>query len=253
VFTTNKKPVEAKETAPMAQEEPHKEGELDIAGYVSETAATIENDTIREKVETLTKAKNYEELVNTFAKLDKPLAVTYYLRKKAETVNTIPDWVGLGDFTMMLMQTAPDDKARNYLSTTAIESYSNAVALDSTITDNRLRLASAYMENGTQPMQGVGILLDIVRKDSTNVDALLLLGRFGIVSGQYDKAIARLEKILYLQPQNSEALLMMAEAHNNLGNKEKALELLERCKKTVSDPELKREIDKYIQSIKKPS
>jgi tetratricopeptide (TPR) repeat protein len=165
----------------------------------------------------------------------------------------VNDWIGLGDFSMMLLQTAPDEKAKNYLSTTAVESYKAAVSIDSSVTDNRLRLASAYMEGGSQPMEGVGILLDVVKKDSNNVDALLMLGRFGIISGQYDKAIARLEKILYLQPQNSEALLMLAEAHNNLGNKEKALELLEKCKKTVNSPELKSEIDKYIQSIKKPS
>lgn len=252
VFTGTKKPAEDKpvETAAQTAVQP---GELDIAGYVAETAATIENDTLRETVEKQTAANDYDGLVTTFAKMDKPLAVTYYLRKKAEKVNTIPDWVGLGDFTMMLMQTAPDDKARKYLTTTAIESYNRALDLDSTLTENRLRLASAYMEDGTQPMQGVGILLDVVRKDSTNVDALLMLGRFGLVSGQYDKAIARLEKILYLQPQNSEALLMLAEAHNKLGNTEKALELLERCKKTVTSPELKSEIDKYIQSIKKPS
>ena len=102
-------------------------------------------------------------------------------------------------------------------------------------------------------MQGVSILLEIVRKDSANIDALLMLGRFGIISGQFDKAIARLEKILYLRPQNSEALLLLAEAYNGQGNKTKAIEMLERCKKTVNDPAAKKEIENYIQSIKKPN
>ena len=102
-------------------------------------------------------------------------------------------------------------------------------------------------------MQGVSILLDIVHKDSTNIDALLLLGRFGIISGQYDKALARLEKILHLRPQNSEAMLLMAEAYNAQGNKTKAVEMLERCKKTVTAPEAKKEIEHYIESIKKPN
>jgi cytochrome c-type biogenesis protein CcmH/NrfG len=109
------------------------------------------------------------------------------------------------------------------------------------------------MEGGSSPMQGVTILLDIVRKDSTNVDALLMLGRFGIVSGQYDKAISRLEKIIYLQPQNSEAWLLMAEAYNGKGDKSKAIEMLERCKRTVTNPDAKREIDKYIEGLKKPN
>jgi predicted Zn-dependent protease len=250
LFTSIKKP-KVTTTATPAQNE--QTTGLNIEEYVAETSAKIENDSLRAEVEELTKTNNYEGLAQTFAKIDKPLAVAYYLYKKASATNTITDWVRSGDYSMMLMQSAPDDKAKTYLSNNAIESYKSAVAIDSTQTENRLRLASAYMEGGTQPMQGVSILLDVVKKDSNNIDALLMLGRFGLISGQYDKAIARLEKILYLQPQNSEALLMLAEAHNNLGHKEKALELLEKCKKTVSSPELKSEIDKYIQSIKKPA
>lgn len=251
LFTSIRKPKEM--NAPTATAQVSDPTSLDMAEYVAETAAMIQDDTTRTKIEQLTEQKDYQGLVDAFAKMDKPLVVVYYLQKKAASTNSVTDWVGLGDFSMMLLQTAPDEKAKNYLNTTAIESYKAAVAIDSTVTDNRLRLASAYMEGGAQPMQGVSILLDIVRKDSTNVDALLMLGRFGIISGQYDKAIARLEKILYLQPQNSEALLMLAEAHNNLGHKEEALKLLQKCKKTVKSPELKSEIDKYIQSIKKPS
>ncbi len=102
-------------------------------------------------------------------------------------------------------------------------------------------------------MQGVGILRNIVAKDSNNVDAQLMLARFGIVSGQYDKAIARLEKVLYLQPQNTEALLLMAQAYEDTGLKPKAIEMLERCKKTIKDAEVLREIDNKIQDLKKQS
>ena len=124
--------------------------------------------------------------------------------------------------------------------------------MDSTKTENRIRLAGAYMEDGGQPMTGVLMLLDIVKKDSSNVDAQLMLGRFGLISGQIDKAIARFEKVLYLQPQNSEALFLLAEAYNDQGNKQKAIDLLERCKKTVKDPATKKDIEKAIETINKP-
>ncbi|MCW5908166.1 MAG: tetratricopeptide repeat protein [Chitinophagales bacterium] len=250
LFTSIKKPKETDAAAATAKKQGGNPNELDIEEYVAETAAIIQNDTIRKKVEKLISANDYENLVQEFAQQDKPLAVVYYLTKNAEAKNDVTYWVQTGDYCMLLLPTAPDDKARQYLNNTAIKAYKEALALDSTQTENQLRLASAYMEGGQQPMEGVSILLDMVKKDSTNVDALLMLGRFGIVSGQYDKAIARLEKILYLQPQNSEALLLLAEAHNKLGNKEKAVELLERCKKTVTSPELKSEIDKFIQNIK---
>jgi len=47
--------------------------------------------------------------------------------------------------------------------------------------------------------------------------------------------------------------LLLAEAYNGQGNKTKAIEMLERCKKTVNDPAAKKEIENYIQSIKKPN
>jgi cytochrome c-type biogenesis protein CcmH/NrfG len=152
----------------------------------------------------------------------------------------------------MLMQTAPDDKSRRYLVTNAIECYKKAAELDTANTEYKIRLAGAIMEEGSQPMQGVMLLLGIVQKDSNNVDAQLMLGRFGLISGQIDKAIARFQKILYLQPQNTEALFMLAQAYDTQGNKEKALELLEKCKKSTTDPKVRKEIDNVIENLKKP-
>lgn len=252
LFASTKKAKDAS-TAPDSAHVDHPAESLDIEAYLTDITGKIQNDSVRKKVEGFQNAHNYDALLQTFSRLDKPLAVAYYMVLKAESLNTDTDWILAGDYNSMLMQSAPDDKAHTYLSENALKSYQKAVALDSTNTNYRIRLASAYIENGSQPMQGVSMLLDIVQKDSNNVAAQLMLSRFGLISGQNEKAIARLEKILYLQPQNSEALLMLAEANNNLGNKEKALELLEKCKKTVKSPELKSEIDKYIQSIKKPS
>ena len=42
----------------------------------------------------------------------------------------------------------------------------------------------------------------------------------------------------------------MAEAYNSQGNKKKALELLERCKKSIQDPKARKEVENYIDTIK---
>lgn len=255
LFADTKKPAKDK-PAPTAAEDGHQHEAqaevLDIEAYINEVNAAIADKAVADKVKSLTAAGSYKELLQEYQKLDKPLAVAHFSVKLAEKENKPEAYVSAGDYNTMLIQTAPDQKARNFLSENAIKAYEKAVELDS-IVDNRLRLAGAYMEGGSAPMQGVSILLDIVKQDSTNTDALLMLGRFGIISGQYDKAIARLEKILYLRPQNSEALLLMAEAYNGKGDTKKAIELLERCKKSVKDPAAKKEIEKYIESIRKPN
>ena len=226
---------------------------LNIEQYLADINGIITDKATKEKVAKLSESKSYKDLIVEYQKLDKPLAIAYYSVKMAEADYKLESFVGAGDYNTMLMQTAPDEKAKSFLSGNAVSCYKKAVEFDSSNTANQIRLAGAYMESGGAPMQGVSILLEIVRKDSTNVDALLMLGRFGIISGPFDKAIARLEKILYLRPQNSEALLLLAEAYNGQGNKAKAIEMLERCKKTVTDPKAKKEIESYIQSIKKPN
>jgi tetratricopeptide (TPR) repeat protein len=224
---------------------------LDIDAYILDVKSKADTP-VQQTIAEDEKAYAYDKLIETYKKIDKPLAVAFYAVRQAEKVNTAKQFVSAGDYNATLMQTAPDDKARRFLMENVLNCYKKAVDLDSASTDNRIRLAGAYMEEGTQPMSGVLMLLDIVKKDSNNVDAQLMLGRFGLISGQIDKAIARFEKVLYLQPQNSEALFSLAEAYNNKGEKQKAIELLERCKKTVKDPATKKDIEKAIESIKQP-
>jgi tetratricopeptide (TPR) repeat protein len=255
IFGNTKKPTDAN-AGPMGQghaqpAQPAVET-LDIAAYINDVKSKTDKPT-QQTIDAAEKAEAYETLVETYKKIDKPLAVAYYRVKAAQKANVVQQYVSAGDYNATLTQTAPDDKARRFLMENVITCYKSAVGLDSTNTENRIRLAGAYMEEGSQPMSGVLMLLDIVKKDSTNVDAQLMLGRFGLISGQIDKAIARFEKVLYLQPQNSEALYSLAEAYRNKGDKQKAIELFEKCEKTLTDPAAKKEIEKLIESIKKPT
>lgn len=250
VFAPMKKPgaatteqTTAGETAPPAQE-------LNIEEYIAEISAMVEDKPTRERIEQLTADKAYEQLVNEYIKLDKPLAVAHYAIKNAEAKSSEQEFVRAGNYCAQLMQTAPDEKARNFLSSRRVYCFEKAVALQPS-DDNRLSLAQAYVEGGSNPMQGVTILREMVAKDSANIPAQLLLARFGMVSGQYDKAIVRLEKILSLAPQNQDALLLLAQAYEDSGNVPKAIETLERFKKTVTDAETVKRVEDYIGTLKK--
>ncbi|HWB64701.1 MAG TPA: tetratricopeptide repeat protein [Chitinophagales bacterium] len=258
LFGNTKKPKPADDTATEQQQEGHAQpaagGEsLNIMEYINGVNAQITDKAIGQKINELTDQKDYKGLMAQYTKLDKPLAVAYYSVQEAKHQNRAPIYISAGDYNAMLMQSAPDDKARKFLGNNVLECYKSAVELDTGNTDYKIRLAGAYLEDGGQPMQGVMMLLDIVKKDSNNVDAQLMLGRFGLISGQFDKAIARFEKILYLQPQNSEAMFLLAQAYVSKGEKQKAIELLEKCSKLVKEADAKKEIEKEIESLKKPN
>ena len=100
------------------------------------------------------------------------------------------------------------------------------------------------------PVRGVQILLAITREKPDDIPANMLLGRMAIQSGQFDKAITRFEVVLKLEPQNKEALFFLAQAWEGKGDKNKAIELLEKCKKIVNDPAFSGEIDQKINSLR---
>ncbi len=240
--------------APMAgghQQPAEAVEKLDIEGYITSVDEQLTDASAKDKIKKLKEINSFNELAEEYKKLDKPIAAAHYLVKAAEQSNTAKSWIAAGDYNGLLLQTAPDEKAIHFLGDNAIHCYEQAANLDPENNEYKLRLASAYIEAGSNPMQGVGILREMVAKDSTNVDAQLMLARFGLVSGQFDKAIARLEKVLYLSPQNQDALLMLGQAYESMGNTEKAIDALTRCAAAVKEPEAKKAIQAHIEELRK--
>jgi tetratricopeptide (TPR) repeat protein len=132
----------------------------------------------------------------------------------------------------------------------AISCLELSLKLDSTNEEAKLAMASAYIQGTEQPMVGVQMLLAITREKPDDVPANMLLGRMSIQSGQYEKAIKRFETVLKTEPNNKEALYFLAQAYEETGNKQKAIELLEKCKMVVNNPEFSRDIDQHINSLK---
>ncbi len=132
----------------------------------------------------------------------------------------------------------------------AISCLELSLKLDSTSEEAKLAMASAYIQGTEQPMIGVQMLLAITREKPDDVPANMLLGRMSIQSAQYEKAIKRFETVLKIEPNNKEALYFLAQAYEETGNKQKAIELLEKCKMVVNNPEFSRDIDQHINSLK---
>ena len=108
-----------------------------------------------------------------------------------------------------------------------------------------------FQSNPPFNVDGVDKSKDIVKKDPDNADAQLMLGKFAMMSGQFEKAVQRLEKVISLRPQSNDALFLLAMAYENKGDKGKALEILQKCESREKNPELKKEIGSYIERLKK--
>jgi Tfp pilus assembly protein PilF len=103
----------------------------------------------------------------------------------------------------------------------------------------------------TEVMQGIQRILEVARRDSTNMYAQLMLGWGGLVSGQFDKAVERLTTVVRHQPANIEAILLLAEVYQQKGDKSEAVKWYEAAKKQLGNQEtgMTREIDTRIHSL----
>jgi uncharacterized protein HemY len=93
-----------------------------------------------------------------------------------------------------------------------------------------------YAENPPQdnPMKGVMMLVELNKQFPENVSVLAQLGRLAIKTGQWEKAIERLEQALAIEPENSFAVCLLAQAYEGSGNQEQAGIFFAKCEELSS-------------------
>ena len=101
------------------------------------------------------------------------------------------------------------------------------------------------------PMEGILKVRQVVEKDSTNVFAQMVLGHGSLMSGQYDRAIDRFEKVLALQPVNLEAILLMAEVFERKEDKANAIKWYSKALPLALNPAMRSALEKRINELKK--
>lgn len=174
----------------------------------------------------------------------------YYAAKEAKLENSEKKLTFAAQFYLQLMESEQSPSVQIWDAGEAIGCLEQSLKINPNNEEATLALATAYIEGTGEPMKGVQMLLAITREKPDDIPANLLLGRMSIQSGQYDKAIGRFETVLKHEPENKEALYFLAQAYEGKGDKKKAIELLEKCKKIVNDPGFSNEIDQHINSLK---
>ena len=142
-------------------------------------------------------------------------------------------------------------------SSEAIVLFEKAIALNGNNDDLRIGLGSCYVfgkgRNGDpqQTMKGIQELLGVIRKDSNNMKAQLVLGIGGFISGQYDKAVARLSKVIIKEPSNLEAIAFLADTYAAKGDVDEAIKWYNVSKRLANDEHYSSEVDERIKQLQK--
>ncbi len=179
----------------------------------------------------------------------------YYLSEAAKLDNSEKNLTFAAQLILNNLRFEQDESKLSWETALAAGLFEKAIAINPDSDDLKIGLGSCYIlgngrAGGTEAtMKGIQQLLSVVRKDSSNMKAQMMLGLGGLVSGQYDKAIERLTKVVSAQPGNMEAIEYLANAYAAKGNKTEAVKWLRVMRRLDNNPEFLNQVDEKIKSL----
>jgi tetratricopeptide (TPR) repeat protein len=179
----------------------------------------------------------------------------YYLSESAKLDNSEKNLTFAARLILENMRRETKTDIKVWEAQTAATLFEKAIQLNPNNDDLKVGLGSCYVYgegmvgDATQTMKGIQQLLEVVRKDSNNMQAQLVLGIGAVISNQTDKAIERLKKVVAYDKHNLEAVSWLADAYASEGDKVNAIKWYEQSKHLVNNPAFSKEIDERIKAL----
>ena len=192
---------------------------------------------------------------------NQPAPSAFYYLAAARADNSFDDCMKAGNHFNDAFKGTQDTAVQPAYIANAVEAFKNATKLKPEDLEAKTGLGVAYVNqtamgiadpDGGSPMQGIMLLLDVVKKEPNNYKANLNLGLFAIQSKQYDKAVNRLKTAIANAPKEDlvEPYFFLAESYKQLGEKKEAIEAYQKCRQMIADPVVDQKIDQYIKELK---
>lgn len=190
-----------------------------------------------------------KQLAEKWHDVNKLIPQAFALEEIAIKEPTFGNWLKAGDVFSEAYANLQDTVMVPVLTQRAIHAYEAALDFDKESLDVRTGLGSAYV-NGPNPMQGIAMLLEVVKEAPKNVKANFNLGMFSMQSRQFDKAVDRFKTVVEQDP-SAEAWFYLATSYENIGLKKEAIQAFEKSKQLAADPSLSQFIDRKVEELSK--
>lgn len=157
-----------------------------------------------------------DSLAKAYKIVGKLDSVAKYTEIKAIDKPSMENLIFAGDNYYNAFNFAIDQSKRKFLAEKVQEYYTGVLNENSSLLNVKSKLAMTYVV-GSNPMQGIMMLREVLEEDPNNELAIYNMGMFAINSGQLDKAIERFEKLKQLDLNNPEANFYLAYCFYELG------------------------------------
>jgi len=231
-------------TVEQASENARLDLNANIAQQIKDLEEQFKTSSANEKLEIQRK------LAQSWDDVNKPAPAAFYYEMIAEQESKFDNWLVAGDRFTDAYQNTQDSLVQPALMQKATHAYQQAVALDKSNLDAQTGLGVAYVNGSANPMQGITLLLGVVKEDPKNIKANMNLGLFSMKSGQFDKAVDRFKTVVAQKP-DPEAWFYLASSYENQGLIDEAITAYLKTKELAADPSLSQFVDRKIKELKK--
>ena len=172
-----------------------------------------------------------KELAGGYFQAGSPLLSGKTADQIAEIEKTDAAWSIAGATWQIAGTNSKDQSAHDFCGKHAIAAFENAVSIKPDEVAHQVNLASVYADFPLpeNPMKAVLMLRDLEAKHPDNPLVYNALGRLAIKTNQWDRAIARFEKAIELDPKNKQANCLLVDAYRGAKQDAKATEQEKRC------------------------
>ena len=183
------------------------------------------------------------------------LAYAYYTGEAAKLENSEKSLTFAAQLFLNNLRGQDNPALKNWMAIESRDLFEKAEKLNPDNDSTKIGLGATYIFGSTsaepqEVMKGIQEILAVTRRDSLNMYAQLMLGLGGIASGQYDKAVQRLQKVVHYDPGNLEAVLSLGDAYEKTGDIASAKIWYTTAKKLTNNHELIEAINERLGSLK---
>ena len=180
------------------------------------------------------------------------LPAAYYTAEAAKLENIEKKLTFAAHLFLDNLRGQEDAQLKKWMAINAKELFERVLELNAANDSAKVGLGSSFMFGNisNNPMEGILMIREVAERDPHNMYAQMMLGIGGVMTGQFDRAIDRFKKVVDHQPANIEAVLNLAEAYEQKGDKVSAIEWYQKSKQLIRNPEIEKELDARINSLR---
>jgi tetratricopeptide (TPR) repeat protein len=150
-----------------------------------------------------------------------PAVAAIFAKKKAEETHTESDLLDAAQrfLTVVSVMTEED---KSWAAVEAAGLFRQVLKTAPQLLEARRGLGTALVEGAGAPMEGIGILTEILEEYPNDVETILRLGHFSVLSSQFPKAVERFQQVLSIDSSRSEVYFLLGDTWLKAGNQDSA-------------------------------